>query len=183
MSVRDIRRRTVACAMAGTAMAAAARAPLGLRPPQLWSGLRLGGVAAGTVAVGVASTTAVPRVRTAMGDRDLPDDARRWLAYEIPLGTVWAEETLFRGGLQSLAGRAFGPGRGRLLQAIAFGLWHIPDARRAGEPMVGTVLVTGLAGWVFGWLAERSGGLLAPMLAHLAINEAGALAALAVQGG
>lgn len=37
------------------------------------------------------------------------------------------------------------------------------------------------AGWVFGVLAERSGSLLAPMLAHLAVNEAGAVAALAVQ--
>jgi membrane protease YdiL (CAAX protease family) len=43
------------------------------------------------------------------------------------------------------------------------------------------VLVTGLAGWVFGWLYERSGSLIAPMLVHLAVNEAGALAALAVQ--
>ena len=105
----------------------------------------------------------------------------RWLAFEIPLGTVWTEETVFRGGLQNLAGRAFGPSGGRLLQAIAFGFWHIPDARRAGEPIVGTVLVTGVAGWVFGLLAERSGSLLAPVLAHLAINEAGAVAALVVQ--
>ncbi len=181
MNARDIRRQTVVRAIAGTAVAAAARAPLGIRPPHLWSGLRLGGGVAGAVAVGVAATTAIPKVRTAMGDRDLPEDARRWLAFEIPLGTVWAEETVFRGGLQTLAGRALGPGRGRLLQAIAFGLWHIPDARKTGEPIVGTVLVTGLAGWVFGWLAERSGSLLAPMLAHLAINEAGAVAALAVQ--
>jgi membrane protease YdiL (CAAX protease family) len=41
--------------------------------------------------------------------------------------------------------------------------------------------VTGLAGWVFALLAERSGSLLAPLLAHLAINEAGAIGALAVQ--
>jgi membrane protease YdiL (CAAX protease family) len=34
---------------------------------------------------------------------------------------------------------------------------------------------------VFGLLAERSGSLVAPMLAHLAINETGAVAALAVQ--
>jgi membrane protease YdiL (CAAX protease family) len=43
------------------------------------------------------------------------------------------------------------------------------------------VLVTGMAGWVFAALAERSGSLLAPALTHLAINEAGAIAALAVQ--
>ena len=47
----------------------------------------------------------------------------------------------------------------------------------------GTVVATGLAGWVFALLAERSGSLLAPMLAHLAINEAGAVAALIVQRG
>jgi membrane protease YdiL (CAAX protease family) len=46
---------------------------------------------------------------------------------------------------------------------------------------VGTVLVTGAAGWVFGWLAERSGSVVAPALAHLTVNEAGALAALAIQ--
>jgi uncharacterized protein len=173
--------RPVLRAVVGSAVAAAARAPLGLRPPHLWSGLRHGGAAAGAVALGVAATTAVPTVRRAMADRDLPDDAPCWLAFEIPLGTVWAEEAVFRGGLQTLAGRALGPGGGRLLQAIAFGLWHIPDAKKAGEPIVGTVLVTGLAGWVFGWLAERSGSLLAPALAHLAVNEAGAVAALAVQ--
>ncbi|MFN8033783.1 MAG: CPBP family intramembrane glutamic endopeptidase [Mycobacterium sp.] len=167
--------------MAGTGVAAAARAPLGLRPPELWSGLRLGGAAAGAVAVGVAATTAAPRVRTAMEQRDLPDSAARWLGFEIPLGTVWFEEALFRGAVYTVTARAFGPAGGRLAQAVAFGLWHIPDARKAGEPIVGTVLVTGLAGWVFGWLAERSGSLLAPMLAHLAINESGAVAALAVQ--
>jgi len=60
-------------------------------------------------------------------------------------------------------------------------LSHIADARSAGEPVAPTVLVTGLAGWMFGWLYERSGSLIAPMLAHLAINESGAVAALAVQ--
>jgi len=173
--------RPVLRAAAGTALAAAARVPVGLRPPQLWSGLRYGVTAAGAVAAGVAATTAVPRVRTAMGERDLPERPSRWLGFEIPLGTVWFEESLFRGALHTVAAGAFGPTGGRLAQAVAFGLWHIPDARKAGEPIVGTVLVTGLAGWVFGWLAERSGSLLAPMLAHLAINEAGAVAALAVQ--
>jgi membrane protease YdiL (CAAX protease family) len=167
-------------AMIGTGLAAAVRAPLGLRPPGLWSGLRIGGAAAAVVAAGVATTTVVPRVRAAMHDRELPVGAVRWLALDIPLGTVWTEETIFRGVLQTLAARAIGPTGGRLLQA-AFGLWHIPDARKTGEPIVGTVLVTAVAGWVFGWLAESSGSVLAPVLAHLAINEAGAVAALVVQ--
>jgi membrane protease YdiL (CAAX protease family) len=71
--------------------------------------------------------------------------------------------------------------RGRLLQAPTFGLWHIVDARVTGQPVVGTVLLTGVVGWFFGWLNARSGGLAAPMLVHLAANEAAGLAALAVQ--
>ena len=88
---------------------------------------------------------------------------------------------MYRGALGMVAQDAFGPTVGNLLQASAFGLSHVVDARGAGEPVVGTVLVTGAAGWVFGRLAARSGSLLAPMLAHLAINEAGAVAAMVLQ--
>lgn len=175
------RRHPVVQAVLGTGLALAVRAPMGLRPPQLWSGLRLGGAAAGTVAAGVAATTALPPVRAAMKDRELPAAALKWLAFEIPVGTVWSEEMAFRAALGTVAAAAFGREGGRLLQAAAFGLSHVHDARATGEPVVGTVLVTGLAGWVFGWLAERSGSVLAPVLAHLAINEAGAVAALVMQ--
>lgn len=178
---RPWRRHPVVQAALGTALAAAARAPLGLRPPEVRSGLRVGASVAGAVGTAVALTTAVPRVRAAMGDRDLPERPVHWLGVEIPLGTVWSEEMAFRGALSTVAAAAFGPTGGRLLQAATFGLTHIADARGTGEPVVGTVLATGVAGWVFGLLKERSGSLLAPTLAHLAINEAGALAALAVQ--
>ena len=165
----------------GAGLVAITNAPLGLRPPAVWSGLRLGLAAAASVAAGVAATTAFPRVRAAMAERELPDPAGRWLAFRIPLGTVWSEEAAFRAALGILAADAFGPTGGRLLQATAFGLSHIADARSTGEPVTGTVLVTGAAGWLFGWLRQRSGSLAAPMLAHLAINEAGAVAALTVQ--
>jgi len=178
---RPRRRHPLVQAALGTALALTAGAPLGLRPPQLRSGLRLGGAAAGVVAATVAASTALPRVRSAMSERELPDRVGRWLALEIPLGTVWSEETAFRGALAVASSVAFGTAGGRLVQAIAFGLSHIPDARATGESVVGTVALTGLAGWLFGWLAQRSGSLAAPMLAHLAINEAGALAALVTQ--
>jgi uncharacterized protein len=168
-------------AAVGTALAAITRAPLGLRPPALWRGLRLGLAVAAPVALGVASSTALPPVRVAMAEYELPDAAVRWLLLRIPLGTVWAEEASYRAALGTVANSAFGPICGRLLQSAAFGLSHIADARATGEPVVGTVVVTGLVGWLFGWLHERSGSLAAPMLAHLAINEAGAVAALAVQ--
>ena len=175
------RRHPVVQAALGTALAAAARAPLGLRPHQVSSGLRLGAATAGLIAAGVLAGTALPRVRAGMAERELPQRPGHWLAVEIPLGTVWSEETAFRGALAALAADGFGPSGGRLIQAVAFGLSHVPDARETGTPVLGTVALTGLAGWMFAWMAERSGSVLAPMLAHLAINEAGALAALAVQ--
>jgi membrane protease YdiL (CAAX protease family) len=175
------RRHPVAQAAYGTALAALVRARLGLSPPAARSGLRTGVVVAGAVAAGVALTTAVPRVRTAMGERDMPASPGRWLGVEIPLGTVWSEELAFRGALATVAAEAFGPTGGRVLQAATFGFTHIPDALKTAEPVVGTVVATGVAGWAFALLAERSGSLLAPMLAHLAINEAGAIAALGVQ--
>ena len=168
-------------AVLGTALAAITRAPLGLRPPALWAGLRLGLAVATPVTLGVAAATALPPVRAAMADRELPDAATRWLLVGIPLGTVWAEEAAYRAALGTVATEAFGPTGGRLLQSAAFGLSHIADARATGEPVIGTVVVTGAAGWLFARLFERSGSLAAPMLAHLAINEAGAVAALTVQ--
>jgi membrane protease YdiL (CAAX protease family) len=177
-------------AVLSAALVLLTRAPLGLRAPALGRGLRLGLAVGGAVTAGVAATTAVPRVRGAMAGRDLPDPGV-WLLVRIPIGTVWSEEAAFRAALGTVADGAFGPRWGRLVQSAAFGLSHVagaarpatsgPDARRTGEPVLGTVLVTGAAGWAFGWLYARSGSLAAPMLAHLAINEAGAVAALAVR--
>jgi len=165
----------------GTGLVAVTQSPLGLRPPALWSGVRHGLAAGAAVAVGVAALTGVPSVRRAMARRDLPEHPMRWLLLDIPIGTVWPEEAAYRATLGTIAEQAFGPGRGRVLQAAAFGLWHIVDARVTGQPVIGTVLLTGVGGWLFGWLHARSGSLAAPMLAHLAVNEAGGLAALAVQ--
>jgi membrane protease YdiL (CAAX protease family) len=157
------------------------RAPLGLRPPRLWAGVRLGSAAGAAAASAIGATTAVPVVRASMAVREPPVSVPGWLLLHIPVGTVWAEEAAFRAALAGVGSRAFGRRGGRLLQATAFGLSHIPDARATGAPVAGTVLVTGVAGWLFGWLADRSGSLAAPMLTHLAINEAGAIAAVAVQ--
>jgi CAAX protease family protein len=176
-----VRWHPVPNATLGTALVAVTRSPLGLRPPALWSGIRHGLAAGAVAALGVAAVTALPPVRTAMAERDLPEHPGRWLLLSIPIGTVWPEEVAYRATLGTVAEGAFGPTRGRLLQAATFGLWHIVDARITGQPVVGTVLLTGVVGWFFGWLHARSGSLAAPMLVHLAANEAAGLAALAVQ--
>jgi membrane protease YdiL (CAAX protease family) len=143
--------------------------------------MRYGLAAGAAVGLGVAALTALPPVRAAMAERKLPEHTARWLLLDIPIGTVWPEEAAYRATLGTVAEAAFGPTRGRLLQAAAFGLWHIVDARITGQPVIGTVLATGVAGWFFGWLHARSGSLAAPMLVHLAVNESAAIAAMAVQ--
>lgn len=173
--------RTALQAGLGGALVLVTRAPLGLGPPRLWAGLRLGSAVAFSAASTVAATTRLPPVRQSMAVREPPASAPDWLLVRIPVGTVWSEESAFRGALATAGSAAFGRRGGRVLQAIAFGLSHIPDARATGEPVAATVLVTGLGGWLFGWLADRTGSLAAPMLAHLAINEAGAIAVLAAR--
>ncbi|OBI89362.1 abortive phage infection protein [Mycobacterium sp. 1245805.9] len=166
---------------AGALLIPVTRAPLGLRPPRLGAGTRLGSAAGAVAAGAIAATTAVPLVRSAMAARERPVSVPGWLLLRIPVGTVWAEEAAFRAALAAVGSRAFGRRGGNMLQATTFGLSHIPDARATGAPVAATVLVTGIVGWLFGWLADRSGSLAAPMLTHLAINEAGAIAAVAVQ--
>jgi membrane protease YdiL (CAAX protease family) len=176
-----VRWHPVPNASLGTGLVAVTRSPLGLCPPALWSGMRYGFAAGAAVGLGVAALTALPPVRAAMVERKLPEHTARWLLLDIPIGTVWPEEAAYRATLGTVAEAAFGPTRGRLLQAAAFGLWHIVDARVTGQPVMRTVLVTGVGGWLFGWLHARSGSLAAPMIAHLAVNEAAGLAALGVQ--
>ncbi|WP_163894836.1 Rv0804 family intramembrane glutamic endopeptidase [Mycolicibacterium hippocampi] len=168
-------------AVFGTSVSLAGGAPHGLRPPELWAGLRWGAAVAAPVALAVAAGTVIRPVRAGMAERTLPASAGHWLLLRIPVGTVWTEEVAYRAALGTVAKRAFGAPGGRLVAAAVFGLSHVTDARAAGQPVSGTVLVTAAAGWVFDWLYAKSGSLAAPMLAHLAVNEAGAVGALAVQ--
>ncbi|ALR10616.1 abortive phage infection protein [Mycobacteroides saopaulense] len=165
---------------ASTALAATVGTPLGLRHPQLGVGMRLGGVAASVVAVAVGASPALKPVRTSMRQRDIDLHPAVWLGLHIPVGTVWSEELAFRGVLQPMAVEAFDRALGVVVQAVAFGFAHIRPARAAGDSVPGTVLVTALFGGLLGWLRERSGSLASPVLAHLALNEAGAVAALCV---
>ena len=84
-----VRWRPIPNASLGTALVAVTRSPLGLRPPALWSGMRYGLTAGTAAALGIAAITALPPVRRAMAQRDLPQHAGRWLLVSIPIGTVW----------------------------------------------------------------------------------------------
>jgi len=95
--------------------------------------------------------------------------------------TAAGEELLFRGGALRALQRRLTFHRANLAQAGLFGLWHLawPLTLALGpaEPPValpvlalGTVLVTGLVGVVFGMLARATGTLWTPVLAHMVHN-------------
>lgn len=79
-----------------------------------------------------------------------------------------AEEAYFRGWLQPLAARAWGPITGVTSIAIVFAGLHIAGGERA--PI--TLLNLLLGGILFGVMALRSGGLALPIAAHFAWNWA-----------
>jgi membrane protease YdiL (CAAX protease family) len=84
-----------------------------------------------------------------------------------------AEEAFFRGWLQPVLCANWGPWAGLLLTAAAFALLHVI----AGAHGVMAVINLFLGGLLFGLLALRTGGLLAPAAAHFAWNwsESGVL--------
>lgn len=74
------------------------------------------------------------------------------------LGSL-AEELLFRGFLQ--------PRFGLVATALLFGVVHYVPGRR--DLLIWPVAAT-LMGFVFGWLYDLRGGILAPTVAHVTIN-------------
>lgn len=158
------------CAVVAARASGMNRAELGLDPGRVRSGLRWGGAVAAAVLGGYAIAVAVPAARNRIADSAGAgrDDFWAWIALHIPVGTVLAEELLFRGVLTPLVSPA--------VHAAAFGLWHVRPAMIAGESVAGTVAVTGLSALGFDWLRRRSGSIVAPVLVHLAINAGGAVA-------
>ena len=116
----------------------------------------------------------------------------------IPLQTVIPEELAFRGVLHGALNRAWGFRGVAAAGSLLFGLWHIATslgltASNVGftkvlgggafgmaAGVVGAVLATAAAGFVFTWLRRRSGSLIAPIALHWSLNGLGALAAALV---
>ena len=116
----------------------------------------------------------------------------------IPLQTVIPEELAFRGVLHGALDRAWGFRGVAAAGSLLFGLWHIASSfgltsgnvgftRILGggvfgmlAGIVGAVLATAAAGFVFTWLRRRSGSLIAPIALHWSLNGMGALAAALV---
>jgi membrane protease YdiL (CAAX protease family) len=91
------------------------------------------------------------------------------LGLGIALMGVLAEEMLFRGWLQPALGDRVGPSLAVLLSAVAFSAFHLWAGGATDAISLANLMLGGL--W-FGLLAQRSGGLVAPVAAHLGWNVA-----------
>lgn len=80
---------------------------------------------------------------------------------------VATEEVLFRGWLQPALTERIGVNLGIALGAVLFATFHLTAGVRAPLSLVNLVL----GGVLFGLLAQRSGGLIAPIAAHFAWNS------------
>jgi membrane protease YdiL (CAAX protease family) len=166
---------------------------LGLGHSTRLSGLRWGGAAAFVVAVAYTAAYIVPSVRSAVGN-SVPHAWSSDLAkivLIIPLGTVIPEELAFRGVLLSLLWDRYGPLLAGTASSVLFALWHVLPALGGGAanealdrslgaspaadtaPLAATMVVTFLAGMLLCALRRRSRSLLAPVLAHWAVNGFG----------
>jgi membrane protease YdiL (CAAX protease family) len=163
--------------VAGLAAAAGlSAADVGLSRDTAAAGLRLGAVCVAVIAAVLLLAFAVPLTR-GLFDDERADVGALEMAYvaaiRIPLGTVLFEELVFRGVLLALLRREMATAAAVVWSAVLFGLWHVPSLVGDGGAgqLVGTVVVTTLAGLGFGWLRVRSDSLLAPILAHVGTNS------------
>jgi uncharacterized protein len=169
-------------------------ADVGLGRRGLGRGLWVGAVAVGIVVLVYALGLMVPATRTAFEDSRAAGGVAALLyaaLVRIPLGTVLIEEIAFRGVLPALVGGSWW--RGTLVSSALFGLWHIVPS--LGLSSANAAVGATLGGWgdvgraalavvatfgagilLCGW--RRWGGhLVSPVLAHLATNSLGVVAA------
>jgi predicted Abi (CAAX) family protease len=147
----------------------------------------VGLVAAVPLAAVAAVGVAIPRTRRMLADEKItgtsPAEAVFETVVRIPLETALAEEVIFRGVLLALGQRSRSRGWAVATSSMLFGLWHVaptlgaraggakgrPDARTSAST-VAVVATTTAAGVGFAWLRLRARSVVAPILAHAALN-------------
>lgn len=169
---------------------------LALDPPDLKRGVLFGVITAAVVALGIALAVVLvavfPHLRSHFPTGTVPKDSPRDHVLQpllfIPFGTVVFEETIFRVVLLTVLERIVSPQSALGWSSVAFGLWHVPpaiwDQHHWGAGAVfyvlGTFVVTAVAGVLFGALRQRSQSAMAPALAHWATDGFAYVGALIV---
>ena len=170
---------------------------LGLARGELGSGARTGAVAGACAAAAVLAGAVVPATRGLfLDDRAAPTAGAGGLAAglaRITFAAVPPEELTYRSALLGLWLGSGSRASAVAWSSVLFGLSHILPTRstmgqtalgqhlerrplRQAAFVAGNVAVTGAAGAVFGWLRLRSGSVLAPLLAHAALNDSALVA-------
>jgi membrane protease YdiL (CAAX protease family) len=175
-------------------------ADLGLQRTTLRVGVSWGARVAAVVTVALAVAVAVPALHPLFDDARIEGIELGLLAYRalirIPLGTALFEEFAFRGVLFGAWARIASRLRAAAGSSLVFGLWHVRptiDLLKANELAVSSaarasalaaaVLLTAAAGYLFCLLRIHSRSLLAPFVAHAAINSLAIVAAVIVANG
>jgi CAAX protease family protein len=172
-------------------------AELGLGRRELGGGARTGAVAGACAAAAVLAGAAAPATRRFfLDDRATAGAEGGGLAAglaRITFAAVPPEELTYRSALLGLWLGNGSPAGAVAWSSALFGLSHILPTRstmgqtalgqhlerrplRQAAFVAGNVAVTGAAGAVFGWLRLRSGSVLAPLLAHAALNDSALVA-------
>jgi uncharacterized protein len=190
-------------AAAGLAVAAARRsrvplADLGMGRDRAGRGLRVGLAASVPVVAVVAAGAALPATRRWFLDERATAEGTGQALYHIlvriPLGTAVAEEAIFRGALLGLLLQRGSRARAVAVSSVLFGCWHVlptldtltlnpvgavvgDDPARTGGAVLAAVAATAAAGLGLSWLRLRGDSVLAPMVAHAAVNGSAFVAA------
>jgi membrane protease YdiL (CAAX protease family) len=93
----------------------------------------------------------------------------RYFLYMIPVTLLFVgpfEELVFRGGVQGLLRRSWGPSAAIAVASVLFGLVHWIALVGSSGSRLPYVTVAALLGLVLGILYERSGNLTVPAVAH-----------------
>ncbi len=133
-----------------------------LREVSLWLGLgALVGIGGLTIALGDAALAGAVVRGTAGGGV-----ATMLLGTLVVIGQSASEELFFRGWVQPVLARAWGPATAIGVTAIAFAGLHVAGGARTPLTLVNLML----GGILFGLLTWRSDGLAAPIAAHAGWN-------------
>lgn len=97
----------------------------------------------------------------------------RYFLYMIPVAILLVgpfEELVFRGGVQGILRRTWGPGVAIVVASVLFGFVHWIALTGAGGARVPYVTVAATLGLVLGYLYERTRNLVVPAVVHGCYN-------------
>jgi membrane protease YdiL (CAAX protease family) len=99
------------------------------------------------------------------------DSPKRLQVVRLVIATAGGEEVLHRSALLAVwASTPVGPVVAAVVNAVAFGAWHVAGAWGKGHLGVLEVAVPTLGAFVFLWARLRYRSVAVPVILHLAIN-------------